>query len=122
MVEGLGKDYEDLLGKGPRDALKQTSQTYKARMKILGRMDTLAEEYRKAGERVTEETLFEEAVSSLFGDAQKRLARKQVASKVEAHGRSAIGRPSHTGTAPAPTAYQSAVKAVQEKMREQGST
>lgn len=122
MVDGLGKDYGDLLGSGPRSAMDPKSEQFVNRAKIDDEMETIKAGLQSRGKTVPgENDLFKKAVQSLFGDKTEAIARRKVSQQLNERSRKFIGRPSGRRGRSDLTPTQAAIKAVAAKQRQYGA-
>lgn len=129
MVGVLGKDYEDLLGKGAFGRLEREGDHRKNRQKVAKRMEAIEMSRRDRGlDFLSDEELFEEAVAQTFAKHREALQAKKIGKRIRKRGRSMTGRPtSREPDKPDMTAEESeeaqkkaAVEAVRAERKERG--
>lgn len=93
MIDGLGDDFAETLGKGPGHSLNRKSPQFENRVKLHEEIVRIAAGYAALGQRVpTEKELFEQAVGTVFRDKQKDLAMDKLGKKLDKRSRQSLGR------------------------------
>lgn len=93
MIEGLGEDFTETLGKGPGHSLDQKSTQFENRVKLHEEIVRIAAGYAALGQQVpTEKELFEKAVGVVFKDKQKNLEMDKLGKKLDKRSKQSLGR------------------------------
>lgn len=110
MVEKLGHEFEDVLGKGKTTQLSRRGTATQNRRAIRVRMHAFAKGLNDAGQEIPgEQELFDIAINSLHGNKMKNVQGLRLHKKTSARGKQAIGRGA-TKRAGSPTPHQKAVE------------
>lgn len=94
-LNGLGKEYESLLGKGrAAELIKSSPEVAANRSKVFETMTILRNGYQQAGRPVpSEEKLIKQALHASFADQIEELARKSLKQQIKNAGSQALSRP-----------------------------
>jgi len=93
MIEGLGDDFTETLGKGPGHSLDQKGTQFENRVKLHEEIVRIAAGYAALGQQVpTEKELFEKAVGVVFKDKQKTLEMDKLGKKLDKRSKQSLGR------------------------------
>jgi len=93
MIEGLGEDFTDTLGKGPGHTLDRKGAQFENRIKLHEEIVRIAAGYAALNQRVpTEKELFEQAVGTVFKDKQKNLDMDKLGKKLNKRSKQSLGR------------------------------
>lgn len=94
-LNGLGKEYESLLGKGrAAELIKSSPEVAANRSKVFETMTILRNGYQQAGRPVpSEEKLIKQALHASFADQIEELARKSIKQQIKNAGSQALSRP-----------------------------
>lgn len=94
-LNGLGKEYEPLLGKGRAAELSKSSpEAVKNRSKVFTTMTILRNGYQQMGQPVpTEAELIRSAVQATFSDQIQEFARNSIKQQIKNAGSQALSRP-----------------------------
>jgi len=121
-VEALDDSYESLLGKGDGASLERNGPEFANRVKVIKRMNVIdAGRERMNLPSLDENTLFEEAVASVFRKEGAAVIRKKIAAQVKKRGRSLSARPTSRTATDVRTPTEIAETHVSEKLREFGA-
>ena len=120
FVEGLGKDFEDVLGKGATDKLPKASEARATRGKIRELSEAIRVGYEHIGRTPPEPTeLFQRALRGVLGDKMKSLTRSEISQQLNTRSSRHISRPTaRKGKGQSPR--QSAIRTVAGMMAEMG--
>ena len=94
-LNGLGKEYESLLGKGrAAELIKSSPEAAANRSKVFETMTILRNGYQQAGRPVpSEEKLIKQALHASFADQIEEFARKSIKQQIKNAGSQALSRP-----------------------------
>lgn len=92
LVDGLGREYEPLMGKGKVDP---NSEAGKNRQVVIQKMNLLATAYRQAGQVPDFEQVFKEALHAVHGEQIGKLSRKQIAAQLDDRKKLSLPRTTH---------------------------
>jgi hypothetical protein len=99
MFKDLGKEWEDVYGKGSTSKMSRRSDGYKARDEVEQHMKVLAAGYKAQGRQVPDEAdLFMRAHRGTHGDKQATISQTRKAEKVRNRQGQFVARPSHRRT------------------------
>ena len=120
FVGNLGSDYESLFGTGSTENLRNGSTELSNRVQVLEEMNTLAAGYEATGREVPDEqSLFNKALSSVFGDELMSIKQASRESQIAERRSKFVGRPSQRhGKQKSPEA--AAIASVRQYMEEAG--
>ena len=120
FVGNLGPDYESLFGTGSTENLRNGSTELSNRVQVLEEMNTLAAGYEATGREVPDEqSLFNKALSSVFGDELMSIKQASRESQIAERRSKFVGRPSQRhGKQKSPEA--AAIASVRQYMEEAG--
>jgi hypothetical protein len=121
LVNGLGDEYAELLGKGPTNSLPQGSKEQIRRLRIDRRIGSLRAEYVRYGEPVPPDAqLFNEAKDGVLAGDLQQIARKELASKVVKRKAQIVAPPSRRRTASTKSFEDQALEAALQQARDKG--
>ncbi|MFW6033479.1 MAG: hypothetical protein ACOCTI_08930, partial [Phycisphaeraceae bacterium] len=90
-LDGMGEEYAELFGRGPRAGLGEAEIAN--RQQVLETIDTLRSGYAQQGKTIPSDAeLVKRAVQSEFGDKLQEITRKQLAQRTERRRRQALSR------------------------------
>lgn len=122
FIAELGDGFTDSLGKGTLEEIGKDSEYFQNRCKVIEEMNAIAAGYSQTGKAVpSPKQLFTRAVNSVFGDAIKKNARREVAGQLQKRSSQIISRPTGRNGKDTQTPDQRATNAVREKLREFGA-
>jgi hypothetical protein len=112
------KDFSDVLGSGPADALRGTPQ-YSARQRLANRMDSIHNEYINAGMAPpSANRVYEEARNSLFGSRAVQRVEGRVNDRLRDRSGQFIARPTASIKGDLPPGQEKAIQSAARFMQE----
>lgn len=111
FIDGLGDEWADVLGKGPRFGLSPDSDVTKNRVKVLTHARQLRDLY---GGKLPRKQLFKRALAAEFMDKTKQLARKDVSNKLNSRSKQRTQRPTSRQPSALPPGREAAVQFVED--------
>lgn len=120
-ISELGAGYKDLLGEGRTRSIDKKSQEHSNRVKLLTRMESIAGEYVRLGQNPPSTTdLLNEAVRSVFSDKADSIARRRIATTLDARQGHVLARSATRAGSKGATPEASAVAAVKSFFEAKG--
>lgn len=117
-LNGLGDEYEPILGKGVRKTLSKDAVAN--RQKVFTKMDVLRRGYELSGEPVpSEPELIQEAVQASFYKQAQEIARNSIKKQIKNAGSQALSRP-RSGSAKDLPGPERALRKEQEFWKQHG--
>lgn len=95
VLNGLGDEYEPILGKGRRgDLMKSSPEAATNRQKVFTMMTLLKDGYQKSGQPVPSDSdLIQQAVHAQFFKQSQEIARNSIKRQIKNAGSQALSRP-----------------------------
>ncbi len=114
-VGGLGKEYSESIGVGPRANLPQHSPQALKRAELEDKVAVLEAGYKAAGKDMGRDAIFKEAVSLVLGDVAKGAADANLAAKLESRQKHHIARPGANRGTPKTDAFEDVAEEIDRK-------
>jgi hypothetical protein len=93
-VAGLGKDYEDVLGKGGYNEIDKSSDQFKKRDEVASQVALLMAGYQASGREVPDrDKLFDQATKMVLSDEMQKVKEKKLANDLGKRSKQHLNRP-----------------------------